>query len=521
MKTEAPLCYDIAFVGSGLSSSATLIELLRQLQTRPAGKPIRLAVIDKSDQFFTGIPYGDRSSSTSLTITPVREFLPSPMCEDFMAWLAVNCDRVVSAAEAKGGALSKDLLDRCRSAITKGDCSAFHIPRYFFGAYLSEQVESALETARGTGLIDHQLIQGEVLDIQRHDDGYRLSTSNDVTIDSRKLVLALGTAPNRTLFGDAAEKGSKTCLIEDPYAPSLDENIGRIVMSLKVLGERSRRQVVIVGANASGLEMLYTLSNEPALEGFDLSFHMLAPQGKLPDRFVQIETPRLETTHLNTLVDCSNFTASNILDAVKADLADARDQSLGISDTLPKISEAVGKLVGKLSLAEKKTFVRYVGIEIGRLQRRAGEEYSGVAEDLMRQGRLNLVPGWFAGLEDNGADGTHVVFKSAEDGNEGTLPEPADVVINCSGSAGLRLPNPSPLIDNLLASGLCMTNASGAGFVVNDKMQAADDLYVIGPLLAGNVVQDLSIWHVEHCGRIIGFSKTLAEHMHDDLCNAA
>ena len=80
-----------------------------------------------------------------------------------------------------------------------------------------------------------------------------------------------------------------------------------------------------------------------------------------------------------------------------------------------------------------------------------------------------------------GADGAHVVFKSSDDGTERTLTEHADVVINCSGSAGLSLPNPSPLIDNLLTSGLCQANASGAGFVVNDKMEAADDLFVIGP----------------------------------------
>ena len=29
------------------------------------------------------------------------------------------------------------------------------------------------------------------------------------------------------------------------------------------------------------------------------------------------------------------------------------------------------------------------------------------------------------------------------------------------------------------------------------------------PLLAGNVVGEMGIWHVEHCGRIIGFAKKL------------
>ena len=520
-KIEAPSVCDIAFVGSGLSSSATLIQLVGQLRSTPLKRPIRVAVIEKSDQFFTGVPYGERSGSTSLTITPVDEFLPSPMREDFMTWLAGNYERVVHDVEMKGGALSQDLLDRCKGAIAAGDCSEFHVPRYFFGAYLIEKVRAALDDARECGHLDYQLVQNEVMDIQRHGDGYQLQMRDGAVIESGKVVLALGTAPNRNLFdGDAASEGT-ACLIDDPYAPNLEATMERIIRSLKAVDDRRDKRIVIIGANASGLEMLYTLNNEPALEGQDLSFRMFAPQGKLPDRFVQIEAPRLETVHLNALGDRESVTAAAILAAVKADLADAKQQSLGIADTLPRISAAVGALVGRLSLDEKQIFVRHVGIEIGRLQRRAGEEYSDIAEDLMRAGRLELVAGWYTGLESEGGGGVGITFKSAADGEERTLPETADVVINCSGSAGLSRPNPSPLIERLLTSGLCSSNPSGAGFVVNDKMEAADDIYVIGPLLAGNIVQDLSIWHVEHCGRIIGFSKRLAKSMHDDLCNAA
>jgi hypothetical protein len=37
--------------------------------------------------------------------------------------------------------------------------------------------------------------------------------------------------------------------------------------------------------------------------------------------------------------------------------------------------------------------------------------------------------------------------------------------------------------------------------------------YINGPLLAGNVVGEMGIWHVEHCGRIISFSKKIAGNM--------
>ena len=517
MTIEATSPYDVAFVGSGLSSSYSLMQLLDELGKAPIGRPVRIAVIEKDEQFFTGIPYGGRSGATSLIITPLDEFLPSPEIETFMAWLAENRERVFEDIRAKGGPLSRDLLDRCTQAVANGDCSAFHIPRYFFGIYLAETVEARLDQATKRGLVECDLVRADVLSIARNGDGYHLALGDGRTIESRLAVLALGTPPNRTLFEDDAAACTQACLIEDPYLPNLEANLDRMVQSLTASGAEAGRHVVIVGANASGLEMLYTLMNTPALRALGLSVDVLTPQGKLPDRFRQIDAPRFDPTHLKALYGRDGLTAETILDAVKADLAEARVQSLGIADTLPRISEAVGRLVQELDPGEKKIFVRHVGIEIGRLQRRAGEEYSDVADDLLHEGRLRLVTGRFAGLADNPAGGVDVAYTSPEDGGRHTLPVPADLVINCTGSAGMSRPNASPLIEQLLASGLARANESGAGFLVNDRMEAADNLYVIGPLLAGNVVGELPIWHVEHCGRIIGFSRTLAAHLHGDL----
>lgn len=513
--------YDIVFVGSGLSSSCTLAALIEQVGAGPMGRALRVAVVEKADHFFTGIPYGARSGTASLIITPVDEFLPSPEREAFMAWLARHQDRVMADIEAKGGPLSQDFLARSREAIASGDCSSFHMPRYTFGLYLREKMQARLDDAERKGQLAYRLMQGEVVDIRRDDQGYDLVLEEGARIRSRLVVLALGTPPNRSLFDPAARSASKACLVEDPYLPDMEATLERIQQSLTEPGAGGERHVLLVGANATSLEMLYNLNNLPGLQERGLHFHILAPQGKLPDRFRQIETPRLETVHLNALEGQADLTAAAILEAVKADLAAAKEQSLGIADTLPMISKAVGKLVQELALEEKKTFVRHVGIEIGRLQRRAGDEYSDIADDLQRQGRLKIVAGRFTGFAEHEADGVRVLYEAGPDGERQTLAASIDVVVNCTGSAGMSRPNVSPLIEALLASGLCRANESGAGFAVNHRMEAAEDLFVIGPLLAGNVVGDLSIWHVEHCGRIMEFSKTLARSLHDDLLEAA
>ena len=88
-----------------------------------------------------------------------------------------------------------------------------------------------------------------------------------------------------------------------------------------------------------------------------------------------------------------------------------------------------------------------------------------------------------------------------------------DVVINCAGSRGLTDSVMSPLLRQLCNSGLCPPTQSKQGLVVGNNFEITDGFYVNGPLLAGNVVNGMGIWHVEHCGRIISFAKQIARHL--------
>ncbi|MEZ5341269.1 MAG: hypothetical protein R2706_07440 [Acidimicrobiales bacterium] len=96
-----------------------------------------------------------------------------------------------------------------------------------------------------------------------------------------------------------------------------------------------------------------------------------------------------------------------------------------------------------------------------------------------------------------------VEVQSPDDGEAEVLPTEFDLVLNCSGSTGLRRPNPSPLLENLLDSGLCVPTQSGSGLALDDTIAAAPNVFVVGPLMADNVIDGTPIWHVEHAGRIL------------------
>jgi hypothetical protein len=67
--------YDLVIVGSGLSCCYSLLALFAQLGRAPSIKARSIAVVEKAGQFWTGVPFGQRSSVNSLMITPLSEFM--------------------------------------------------------------------------------------------------------------------------------------------------------------------------------------------------------------------------------------------------------------------------------------------------------------------------------------------------------------------------------------------------------------------------------------------------------------
>src|SRR5215475_4730631 len=68
--------FDIAFIGSGIACSMTLLELAEVLLRGDAApSTLRIAVVERDEQFWCGIPYGRRTSIRSLAIQKLDEFV--------------------------------------------------------------------------------------------------------------------------------------------------------------------------------------------------------------------------------------------------------------------------------------------------------------------------------------------------------------------------------------------------------------------------------------------------------------
>jgi uncharacterized NAD(P)/FAD-binding protein YdhS len=528
-------CYDLAIIGAGISSAFTLIQyilILEQQNLTIAGnsktsdlptQPVKIIVTEKSGEFWTGMPYGSRSGQSSLLISSLKEFLPQQVeREQFTAWLTTNRESIFNSQVYNRGELSSQWLQSNEAAMSQGLWDDLFIPRYVFGLYLQQHVATILARAASKGLIEYDLVTTEVMDIRhvggatslRSRDLYRVdlgATPGDGHFIAKKLVLAIGSPPNIAFARESRTDDvvRDICYIDNMYEPSLDFNIDRICQSLAQ--QTDDRQVLIVGSNAGTLDTLYSINNSPVAKSLIDKFIVLSPNATFPHRISRdVVEIAYSPQNLLDLVQSKSFTAKQILMAVERDVADATAQNINISDIYADITKVVIQALNLLDVAEQKQFVDRYAVEIGKLQRRAGGEYLDVVDSLKSQHKLELLKGRFVKYLPLATIGLGCEYMDSEDRQQKVFEAPIGVIINCAGFQDVQRSS-SVLIQNLIERGICIPNDSRRGFTIDRNFAANKNLYIMGPLVAGNMDGDFRVWHAESCQRILSFSQQLAK----------
>ncbi len=508
---------DITFIGSGISSSFTILHLLDGIEiNNESKKKIHITIIDKSQEFHTGIPYGVRSGFSVLLITSLKNFLPEPELGKFVEWLNNNKKWLLEEFKKDGGKLSLDWVSKHEEKIKNNDWEDLFIPRRFFGCYIDKKVKDRLEEFTNKGLVDVNYITGEVLDLEKKNDSYILFLENGTSILSEKVILSVGSLPVNHLWkDDTLIEDDNLLFINNPYKPELKEILNKIEGFIEK-NESKKPNVLVVGANASGLEMLYKLNDNEKIKSSINKFTVLSTQGLMPDAVID-EEKRKEYTpfNLQALASKNTLTAKTIAEATFKDLDYADEINLGAASTVEIISTAFGSLLGKLDQEELKKFACLYGNEIGRRQRCAGFHYSKIIDDLKEEGRFDHIAGRFCDIRKNENDEYLLEYLDTKSGENMILQEPVHLVINCVGSTNLSKNNVPELLKKIMNKGYCKPNESKIGFEVNESLESSENLHVVGPLLAGNIFEGKAVWHLEHCGRIIWLSRVLSEKISD------
>lgn len=486
--------YDVLVIGGGLSACSTIAEFA----AISSDEPVRIALVDDQESV-GGKAYGPRSGSACLTLTSIEDFLPEIDRAPLVSWLGDSLKRFEELPELPGpfspvlqrwidnqSGYSDDPIDWTRSGL----------PRRLFGHYL----DFLLSQTAQNPLCEVNLYQGVSVKSVEHeaDTNQLLVTTDSQRLRAKKVLIAIGSGTERTLF----DYPSPT-LIEDPYHPG-------IVSSLETIGQLRRNldgllEIMIVGGNASTLDLLthFALSD---LE--DYAITVVAPSGisgsiyPSPQPPVEWKPSRLTSLSKATTVD---LTCGEVSSAFLEDLDELDKLGHSVSQVLPALNQAMITCVLRLPAPEQQEFASFTGVKIGRHTRKITPEVARYVDRLKNDGHLTVVDGRFDRVcldEDN----RHQASWSSQDTVHGGS---FDLIINCTGFEP-AMAQSSPLVVDMESSGLIELTPCGRGIKVDDDLNAGANISVLGPLLAGNTLSSGPIWHVEHAGRLMHYSRVVA-----------
>jgi uncharacterized NAD(P)/FAD-binding protein YdhS len=505
---------DITFIGSGIATSFTIIKLLDELNKLNTSSILKINIIDKYPEFFCGIPYGKRSGNSVLLINSLQNFLPEPQRSSFIKWLRGNKKALIDKFLASGGEESKLWVFNNAKEIEADNWKNLYIPRSFFGIYIAKKVKKSLGIAEQRGQVQIKYTISEVIDLQKVNGVFEIKLDSAENLQSKKVVLSLGSLPTKRIHSqELLVKENDFLLINDIYKKDLESNFKEIE-NFVLRRKTKETNALIIGANATGLETIYRLNDSKRILNSITNYTLLSIKGTIPDSDVNESLKKkFSPKHLLNLQNKGEITAKEIVEATFLDLDNANKIGLGAAATVDVISITFVPLLKKLNKKEQEIFACKYGNEIGRRQRCSGKHYTNVVSKSLRSKKLVHLAGKFTNIKKEKNAGYRFEYIDTKTKKNKNFPKDMHLVINCTGSMNLENINIPSLIKNIVRKQYCVPNNSKIGFKVNNNFEASENLFVAGPLLAGNVIEESPLWHLEHCGRIIYTSSLIAKYL--------
>lgn len=502
---------DIVIVGTGAAATTTLIEVFTKLLEDPFSiRKLNITVVEKYPEFWKGIPYGSRSSVNSLTITAISDFVSNGKEKDrFFQWIKENQSKWSDYYREKGGLAAKVWLKKNLPLIERSEWHKIYIPRFLFGTYMHEQMLNLIQKVEERKLVNLTVIQAEAVDVKLVDSLYEVTLEYPektiVNILTIKLVIAIGSAPVKNNI-DLNSLNGEYVYVNDLYQYTLDENLKTLKKILTNTQKLEERNVLIIGSNASCIELMYLLYHRSDILCFTNKIVAISHTGKLPCHISEVALERYPCENLDKIKTAGKYDIHSLIEATKKDLQPAVQCEVIVPYVDHVITYAI-ELMHTMDESSKKIFFGIYGPQLSRLIRRSGPDYKSSSDTLIKENRLQILKGSFLTIESTPRGGLLNYFDM--DNQALTYKSSFKVVINCSGSDDLQCSS-SRLIYNLVQRDICKVNLSKKGFLVNESFESAPNLFIMGPLLGGNMNKLIHFWHLENVARLQYLSLHLA-----------
>ena len=422
----------IAIIGGGLSGSLVTMYLMR-LQ----GAPLNIYLFEKNkSQFNRGVAYSSQLPYQLLNV-PVKDmslFADSP--GHFMDWL--NHHGYTYKPED-------------------------FAPRDFYGRYITETF--ATETAKP----GHKLtvIPAEVISVSQKGSGYEIIFGSDEVVTADKIVLCTGNFPPGDVPGLPQSVKEHKNYVNHPWG-------GFNVNSLS-----SRENILMVGSGLTMLDLVLSLNHNDHIG----KITVISRRGLLP-------LPHgVSLPYVLSKLPEGDLTTGKLLTWFKQEVKLAEGRGKSWRSVTDAIRPHIQQFWNKLSLEEKKRFMRHLRPFWEIHRHKMPVESQSILNRMKQEGRLEIIAGRIKDAEAAG-DTIKVTYKSRD--SKDLKHVTVNHIINCTGPETEYRKLRSALYQSLVENKLAVPHelslglkATTDGFIISENGKVNKDIAVVGPPAKG------------------------------------
>ena len=433
----------IAIVGCGFSGTMTAVHLIKN-----AVRPFELVLIDRPENFNTGVAYNPSSKKHLLNVTSSRMSAFHDDPDHFLNWVSGLDDYI---------GVRRDILANS------------YLPRYLYGEYLKEIWKQSVQSSAS----------------QKVRITFKAASVADMKVTGAEIILDLDNG--ETVIAQYCVIASGNSLPRNPGIPNTrffnSPNYFRNPWEMGAVAKHSTSAPVLILGN--GLTMADTVIG--LLEnGFDNEIYTLSPHGfSISPNVVDGTGYSAITGELHEMLSLSE-----LVSIINKHIRLARSEGFTAGHVIDAIRPYTQKLWKNLTAFEKSQFLSRIRYMWDAVRHRMPVSVFDILMEATSDGRLHLQKGKLIDIEVNGRFTTVRYF---DDDRQTEKELVVSAVVNCTGPCGDWLQSGEGFLNKCLANGILFQDDLKLGIkadpdsfkVYNGSGEPRENLFAIGSLLKG------------------------------------
>jgi uncharacterized NAD(P)/FAD-binding protein YdhS len=459
----------VVIVGGGFSGAAAAVQLVRRsaalaLQRR-GGPPLAVTLVEPRAELGHGLAYSATDPDHRLNVPVERHALDPDDPDAFARWLAAH----------------EVLRDDPEARLPDGRVFA---RRRDFGRFLADTVRACAAMPDGSTIVHRR---DAATRIEPDGAGWRVHLAGGAALPADLVIVATGNPPPRLPAFVSPAAAARRGVIANPLQTArLHDEIGRDdrvcvlgsgLTALDVLSTLVRRgqrgPVTVLSRHGLRPHGQPTAAELPALRTPQAPFE--APGGPLPDFIAALgPVPRLRPL------------LRALRARVRADAAAGRPWQAAFG----ALRDSVWRFWPAVPEADKRQYLRHLRTWYDVHRFLSPPPNEAMVQAAVDAGQVTFVAARVMAV-DLDADGRRLQVRYRPRGRDGTVAEPFDALVNCTGIDG-SAGGANPLLQRLLAEGWLAPGPAGWGVAVDREGRAIgrdgvarDTLRVVGPPTVG------------------------------------